>query len=182
MARFQHGAHNVHVACAIECKIATPIRHLNELILNGLALFQLIGVHKVRSAELFSPGLLGIVYIDDDDLAGLALYAALNHGETYTACTEDGDVVTGCYLRCLDRCTAYEVQQGRTLTAEAAGTVGHDTTALCGANLVAEVRFARLAERAFLALWGVQGNDMVARLDGGDAAAHRLDDAGAFVA
>lgn len=76
---------------------------------------------------------------------------------------------------------AHEVQDVLTLALEAAGTVGHHALALSGANLAAKVGLAGLAELALLALGGVEGDDMIAGLDVGDALADGLDDTSTLV-
>jgi hypothetical protein len=77
---------------------------------------------------------------------------------------------------------AHEMQQILALALESRCPVGHHALALRSAYLSAQVRLARLAELAFAAFGGIEGNDIVAWLDGSDALAHRFDDAGAFVA
>lgn len=65
---------------------------------------------------------------------------------------------------------------------EPGGPIRHDTFPLGGTDFAAEVGLARLAKLALFALGRVEGHDMVARLDVGDALANGLDDAGALVA
>ena len=62
----------------------------------------------------------------------------------------DGDVGYDCVLR--EGGCAHEVEEVLALALEARGAVRHDTFALGGADLTAEVRLAGLAELAFLAL------------------------------
>ena len=92
---------------------------------------------------------------------------------------DDGDVGDDGVLR--EGRGAHEVQQVAALAAEARGAVGHLTLALRRADLAAQVGLARLAELALLALGSVQSNDMVARLDVGDALTDRLDNTGTLV-
>lgn len=91
----------------------------------------------------------------------------------------DGDVGHDCVLA--EGGSAHEVQDILASGAETAGTVGHQTLALCRTDLAAEVGLARLAELALLALWGVEGDHMVAGLHVGDTLAHGLDDTGTLV-
>jgi hypothetical protein len=92
---------------------------------------------------------------------------------------------------------AHKVQQVLALALEARGAVGHDTLALGRADLAAQVRLARLAELALLALGGagsvsgnlareggedvLEGDDVVAGLHVGDALTNRLDDTSALM-
>lgn len=64
---------------------------------------------------------------------------------------DDGDVCDDGVLR-EGRC-AHEVEEILALALEARGTIRHETLALGGSNLAAEVGLARLAELALLALW-----------------------------
>jgi hypothetical protein len=68
------------------------------------------------------------------------------------------------------------------IQAEAAGGVGHQPLALRAADGLAQVGLARQAELALAAFGGVERNDMVALLEGGDARPHVHHDARAFVA
>ncbi|MCY1437867.1 hypothetical protein D9M71_540450 [compost metagenome] len=65
---------------------------------------------------------------------------------------------------------------------EAGGAVRHQALALGGAHRAAQVGLAGGAELALAALGGIQRDHVVADLQGGDALAHRLDDAAALVA
>ena len=91
VASLQGSTHDANVTGAVESVIAPTVGHLNQLLLNSLAL-ELGGVDEVGGTELAGPGLLAIVDIDGDDLAGLVLDGTLEDGETDTADTEDGDV------------------------------------------------------------------------------------------
>jgi len=73
------------------------------------------------------------------------------------------------------------VQDVLAASPEARCAIGHDTLALGGADLAAQVGLARLAELALAALRRVESNNMVANLDVGDTLADRLDDASALV-
>ena len=56
-----------------------------------------------------------------------------------------------------------------TLVGKTRGAIGHQPLALCGAYFLAQIGFAREAKLAFAALGGVERNDMIARLQAGDA-------------
>lgn len=199
MARLEGSAHHTDVTSAIEGVVTAAVGHLNQLVLDGLPLLQLGRVYKVRGAKLLGPLFLGVVDVDDDDLAGLILDGALDDGQTDAAGAEDGDVgalldatlagrdgggavaggdaaaeqagaVHGGLLLgdgddgdvgddgvLREGRGAHEVQQVLALAAEARGAVGHEALALRCANLAAEVRLARLAELALLALRGAVG-------------------------
>lgn len=73
------------------------------------------------------------------------------------------------------------MKQVLALALEARSAVGHNALALGGADLAAEVGLARLAELALLALWCVEGDDMVANLYVCDTLADGLDDTGALM-
>ena len=79
------------VTGAVEGVVAATVGHLDELLLDALAV-ELGGVHEVGSAKLLGPGLLGVVDVDNDDLSGAVLDSTLDDGETDTAGTEHGDV------------------------------------------------------------------------------------------
>src|SRR5690606_14080705 len=76
---------------------------------------------------------------------------------------------------------AHVVINGFALVGKARGAVGHQALALGGAHGHAQVGLARLAEQAFAAFGGIQGNDVVARRHTGDAFADLDDDARALV-
>lgn len=92
MASLEGAPHDVHVTSAVECVIAATISHLDQLLLDGLAVLKLCGVYKVGGTELLCPLLLAVVDIYDDDLCRTVLDATLNDGQTDTAGTEDGNV------------------------------------------------------------------------------------------
>ena len=91
VAGLESGAHDVDVARAVEGVVTAAVCHFDELVLDALAA-ELCGVDEVCCAELLGPLLLGVVDVDDDDLAGLVLGCSLDDGQTNTAGTEDGDV------------------------------------------------------------------------------------------
>ena len=76
---------------------------------------------------------------------------------------------------------AHEVQDVLATGLEPRGTIRHHTLTLGSADLAAEVGLAGLAELAFAAFGGVQGDDIVTGLDGGDALTDGFDDTGTFV-
>ena len=91
VAGLQGSAHHAHVAGAVEGVVAATVGHVDQLLLDGLAV-ELGGVDKVGGTELAGPHLLAVIDIDDDDLGGLVLDGTLDDGQTYTAGTEDGNV------------------------------------------------------------------------------------------
>ena len=91
VAGLKRSTHNVDVTCAVECVVAAAVGHLNELLLDALGA-ELGGVDEVGGTELLGPLLLGVVYIDNDDLGGLVLDSSLDDGQTNAASTEDGNV------------------------------------------------------------------------------------------
>jgi hypothetical protein len=91
VAGLERSAHDVDVTCAVECVVAAAVGHLDELLLDALGA-ELGGVDEVSGTELLRPLLLGVVYVDNDDLAGLVLDSTLDDGQTDTASTEDSDV------------------------------------------------------------------------------------------
>ncbi|MNO93507.1 hypothetical protein D3C76_851090 [compost metagenome] len=68
------------------------------------------------------------------------------------------------------------------LVGEARSAVRHQALALGGADLLAQVGLAGLAELALAALRGIQGDHMIAHRHRGDARAYRLDNAAALMA
>ena len=91
MAPLQRRTHDVYVARALECVIASSIGHLDQLLLNALSA-ELRGVHEIRSAKLLAPLLLAVVHVHDDDLARAILHRTLDYGQTNTSSSEDGNV------------------------------------------------------------------------------------------
>jgi hypothetical protein len=91
VASLERGAHDVDVACAVECVVAAAVGHLNELLLDALAA-ELGGVDKVGCTKLLGPLLLRVVDVYDNNLACLVLSRTLDDGQTNAAGTEDGDV------------------------------------------------------------------------------------------
>lgn len=85
--------HHTHVTSAVKGVVTATIRHLNQVLLDRLAL-QLGGVDKVRGTKLAGPRLLAIVDIDRDDHASLVPHGTLHNGQTDTADTKDGNVGT----------------------------------------------------------------------------------------
>lgn len=91
VAGLEGGAHDVDVAGAVEGVVAAAVGHLDELLLDAL-LAELGWVDEVSGAELLGPFLLGVVDVDDNDLAGLVLGCSLDDGKTDAASSEDGHV------------------------------------------------------------------------------------------
>lgn len=131
VASLKSASHNVNVTSAVECVIATTVGHLDKLLLDGLTVLELLGVHKVGSTELLCPLLLAVVDIHDDNLAGTVLDATLNDGKTDTTSTEDGDVAALLNTTLAGRDNGGSVTGGDT-TAEQAGTVHRGL--LCDCN------------------------------------------------
>ncbi|GAO47486.1 hypothetical protein G7K_1692-t1 [Saitoella complicata NRRL Y-17804] len=73
------------------------------------------------------------------------------------------------------------VQDILTTGTEAGGTVGHDTLTLGSTDFTTEVGLSGLAELAFTAFGGVEGDDEVSGLDVGDALTDGLNDSSTFV-
>ncbi len=115
---------------------------------------------------------------------------------------DDGDVGYDCVLR--EGAGAHEMQQVFAAGFESGGAVWHDSLALGGTDLAAEVRFAGSTELAFAAFGGterkrgsqlgtwsnargakdgvLERNDVVARFDCCDVFADGFDDAGTLMA
>ena len=98
VAGFESSPHDSHVAGAVKRVVAAPVRHVDQLLLDGLAV-ELGRVDKVRGSKLASPRLLAVVDIDHDDLAGLVLDGSLDHGQSHTAGPEHGNVVPLAHAR-----------------------------------------------------------------------------------
>ena len=73
------------------------------------------------------------------------------------------------------------MEEGLAVACESRSSIWHDPAALGGADLTTQVGLSGLAELAFFAFGCVEGDDVVAWLDGGDAGANRLHDAGSLV-
>lgn len=81
-----------------------------------------------------------------------------------------------------ERRGAHEVEELLALAREALRLVWHHASTRVGADGLAEIRLARLAELALLALGRVEQNHALALLELGHALTDRLDDAGALMA
>lgn len=121
MAGLQGSTHDTDVTGAVKGVVAATVGHLDQVLLDGLAR-KLGGVNKVSGAELAGPGLLAVVDIDGNDLAGLVLDSTLQDGETNTADTEDSDVGSLLNLGSDNRGTV----SGGDTAAEQTGAVGGD--------------------------------------------------------
>ena len=73
------------------------------------------------------------------------------------------------------------VVQRLAIERKARGTIGHQPLTLGRAHGTTQVGLAREAEFTLATLSGVERNDMVTRLDAGDALTHRFDNTGAFM-
>ena len=71
---------------------------------------------------------------------------------------------------------------GLAILVEAAGAVGHQPLALGFTDFPAKVGFARQAEFALAALGGIEGNNMIADGNAGNAFTNRLYNSAAFMA
>src|SRR5690606_14233555 len=80
-----------------------------------------------------------------------------------------------------ERRGTHEMQNLLAVDREAARAVRHQALALRDADLLTEVRLARLAEFALAAFGCVERNDVIAGLDARDAGADFLDDSAAFM-
>lgn len=196
VASLEGSTHNTNVTGTVKGVVAATIRHLNQVLLDSLAL-ELGRVDKVGGTELASPCLLAIIHIDGNDHACLVLDSTLHDRQTDTAHTKDSHVGALLDLGGLDGGTVargdttaqqtgavggdlgghrddgdvgdngvlgegrgtHEVKDVLAAGLEARGTVGHDTAALGGTDLAAEVGLARLAELALTAFGGA--NTMV---------------------
>lgn len=121
MAGLESGAHDTDVTRAVEGVVATAVSHLDQLLLDSLAV-ELSGVDEVGGTELAGPFLLGVVDIDGNDLASLVLNSTLHNGKTDTSSTENSNI--GALLN-------LGGDNGGTVTgcdtaAEQAGSVGRD--------------------------------------------------------
>lgn len=191
MASLESSTHNTNVTGAVKSVVAATIRHLNQVLLDSLAL-KFGRVDEVGGTELAGPRLLAIIDIDGNDHASLVLDSTLHDGQTNTAHTKDGHVGALLDLGGLDGSTVaggdtaaqqtgavggdlgghrddgdvgddgvlgegggtHEVQDVLAASLEAGGTVGHNTPALGGTDLAAEVGLARLAELTLTAFGG----------------------------
>lgn len=94
VAGLERGSHDMHVTRAVESVVAAAICHLDQTILNLLALLEVLGrVDKVRRSELARPLLLRVVDINHDDLARVSAGGTLDDTQTDTASSKDGNVV-----------------------------------------------------------------------------------------
>ncbi|VXA88758.1 conserved hypothetical protein [Aeromonas veronii] len=129
---------------------------------DALTLFHLGGVHHgadaggdaaTEQADLLQRG--GRVYLGDGDLRQYRVFA------------KGGG--------------AHVVIDGLTIFREAGGAVRHQPLALGGADLLAEVGLAGLAEFALAALGGVERDHVIPHLDAGDPFADGFDDTAPLV-
>ena len=92
VAGLERRAHDADIARAVKGVVAATIRHLNQLVDNGLVLFEIIGVDEISRAEFFGPLLLGGVDVDDDNLGGLVDDGALDDRQADATGAKDGNV------------------------------------------------------------------------------------------
>lgn len=209
MASLEGSSHDANVTSAVECVVAATVGHVDESLLDGLALLQVLGwVDKVGTSKLGRPVLLRVVDVHHNDLACATAGCTLNNGETDASSTEDCNV--GSLLNttlasgddgrtvtsgdtaaqqaspvhwCLvgdgndgdigddgvlgEGGATHEVEKLLTLALESRSSIRHDTLALGGPNLAAEVGLARLAEFALFAFWrAVKRNSQLQVLNG----------------
>ena len=101
---FESCSHDADIAGAIEGVVASAIRHLDQFLLDTLAL-QLSWVEKIRCPKLFAPSFFAIIDINDDDLASAILDSSLYDTQANAPGSEDRDVAALLYIRRHDRCT-----------------------------------------------------------------------------
>ena len=109
VAGFESRAHDVDVSCAVECVVASSIRHIDEPALDVLSLLQILRwVHKVRRAELLTPRFLVRVHIHDDNLVGTSGLRTLNDRQANTPSAKDGNIgaLLNALLACCNSCGA----------------------------------------------------------------------------
>lgn len=129
----ESGTHDLHVTSAIKCVVTAAVRHLDQLVLDRLALLQLRRVYEVCSTKLLAPGLLRIIYIHHDDLGRAVLYTPLDNRQTNATGTKYGNVGTLLDAALAGRNGGGAVARGDT-AAEQTGTIhtglllrdGHD--------------------------------------------------------
>lgn len=121
VAGLESGTHDVDVTCAVKGVVAATICHLNELLLDALVA-ELGGVDKVGSTKLPCPLLLGVVDIDDNNLASLVLSSTLDDGQANATSTKDGNVSSSLDTATTGSDDGSSVTSGDT-AAEQAGTV-----------------------------------------------------------
>lgn len=61
MTGFQGLSHDLDISCGVKGEVATTVRHLDQLVNNGLSLRQLLGVNKVGYA-------VSVRCFDQDDM------------------------------------------------------------------------------------------------------------------
>jgi len=77
--------------------------------------------------------------------------------------------------------SAHEVEDLLALASKTRSSIGHEALALRGADLATKVGLAGSAELALLALRSVEGNDVIANLQSGDALTNALNDTSTLV-
>lgn len=99
VTRLQGSPHHRDIASAVEGVVASPVRHLNELLLN-VHLPELRRVHEMGGSELLSPALLIIVQVNRNNHVGLLLHSTLDNRQTDAAHTKYRNVRAGFNLSC----------------------------------------------------------------------------------
>lgn len=84
-------SHDLNIACAVKSIVTSTIGHLDQLLLDRLAL-QFSGVDEIGTTKLFRPFLLLVVGVDHDDLARAVLNGTLDDRETDAARAEDSNI------------------------------------------------------------------------------------------
>lgn len=119
VAGLESSTHDSDIARAVECVVTSTVRHLDELLLDTLAV-ELGWVDKVRRTEFASPFFLLVIDVDHDDPARLVLHCTLNDGQTDTAGAKHGHIGSLLNLGGNDSRTI----SGRDTTTQQASTVG----------------------------------------------------------
>lgn len=93
VTRLEGCPHNANIAGAVKSVVATSISHIDQPLLDRLAILEILGrVDEIRSTELGRPLLLGIIHINRNDLARAVLLRSLHDRKSNTPGAEHCNV------------------------------------------------------------------------------------------
>ena len=90
---FQCAPHNMYVAGAVECVVTPAVSHIDQPLLDRLAVLEIRGwIDEVCGPEFLRPIFLRIVDVDCNDPAGTILRRALNDGQADASRAKNGHI------------------------------------------------------------------------------------------
>ena len=91
VSRLEGRPHDLHVTSTIKRVVESTVRHVDQMILELPALWQVCRVNKLGGLEFLRPGFLPGIGVDGDDAGSTDHSTVCYHTETYGAATEHGN-------------------------------------------------------------------------------------------